>query len=264
MAAHSNATAHADAQATWDPRARERTTRLFRRLRRFGDTAARDQLIELYMPLARRLALRHRGSREPFDDMVQVAVVGLILAVDRFDPERGIPFAGFAKPTIAGELKRHLRDHAWGVHVPRELQERALRVVGAADRLPGRSGVSESLDELAAQCKIGVEEAAEAIAVWYAYTPDSLDVPDPGSPSHVRLESSGAHDPGYAKVEHLSVISQALAALSPTEQTILALRFGADLSQTEIAERIGISQMHVSRLLGRALARLEVVIRANG
>ncbi|HEX8855650.1 MAG TPA: sigma-70 family RNA polymerase sigma factor [Thermoleophilaceae bacterium] len=260
----SNATAPADGHVTWDPRAQERTTRLFRRLRRFGDTAARDQLIELYMPLARRLALRHTGSREPFDDMMQVAVVGLILAVDRFDPERGIPFAGFAKPTIAGELKRHLRDHAWCLHVPRELQDRALRVVGAADRLSGRGSVSESLEELAAHCKITVDEAAEAIAAWHAYTPDSLDVPDPESPSRLRVESSGARDPGYVKVEHLSVISQALAALSPTEQTILALRFGADLSQTEIAERVGISQMHVSRLLGRALARLEVVVRANG
>jgi RNA polymerase sigma-B factor len=264
MSAQPNATAHAPAATRWDPRNEVRTQRLFRRLRRFGDASAREQLIQLYMPLARRLAWRHTGTREPFDDMLQVAVVGLILAVDRFDPERGIPFAAYAKPTIAGELKRHLRDHAWSVHVPRELQDRALRVASAAESHSGAAGVAGTLEHVAERSGMSVEEAAEAMKAWSGYAPDSLDGPDSASQLPGAPVSAGADDPGYAVVENLSVIERALAALRPNERAVIALRFGADLNQSEIAARVGVSQMHVSRLLARAMERLEVVARQNG
>lgn len=231
---------------------------LLLRYRRDDDVAARAELIERFLPLARRLALRYQHSSEPIDDLTQVASIGLIKALDRFDPERGTAFSTFAVPTILGELKRYFRDTGWAVHVPRGTQERVLQVGRTVAELSTRLGRSPLPAEIAAELGISREQVLEAIEAGTAYESVSLDAPAPGGDSEGEgfAEQLGEDDGRYDLVEYGASIAPALAAMPERERKILHLRFNEDLTQSEIAARIGVSQMHVSRLIRRALALL--------
>jgi RNA polymerase sigma-B factor len=226
--------------------------------RRDGHEWARTAIIERSLPLARRLALRYRHSEEPLEDLVQVACLGLVKAVDRFDPDRSNRFTSYAIPTILGELKRHFRDKGWAVHVPRELQEHALRLGRESERLARTMGRSATVDELAAALNWSDEQVLEASEVLHSYHAASLDAPvsRDGDESSSLVEALGSEDHHFALAESRQLFSQAWRNLPELERTILTLRFFHDLPQRRIAERVGYSQMHVSRLLRRGLASL--------
>jgi RNA polymerase sigma-B factor len=234
----------------------ERT--LLRRYARDRDPAVREELARRFMPLARRLASRYRGDREPFEDLVQVASLGLVKALDRFDPERGVAFSSYAVPTILGELKRHFRDRGWSVRVPRDLQERIAKVERATARLPGKLGRVPTVNEIAEYLELEPEEVLEAMQAGQAHHAMSLDAQQQtedgeGIPLTERV---GSEDPGFDTVEYGVAIEDAVQSLSERDRTVLHLRFVEDLTQTQIAERVGVSQMHVSRILRAALERL--------
>ena len=239
--------------------ARELDRALLIRYHRAGDLAAREELVRRCLPLARELARRYTYTDEPFDDLLQVASLGLIKAIDRFDPDRGAKFSSYAAPTILGELKRHFRDKGWALHVPRDLQERALAVGREAEALSKRLGRSPKPREVARALGCSVEQVLEAQQAAASYEATSLDTPttrdDDDAPSLVDL--LGGEDSGYELVEDRDEIASAWQTLPEVERSVLELRFVHDLTQREIGERIGHSQMHVSRLLRRALSRLE-------
>ncbi len=218
-------------------------------------TREEDELVRQYLPLARRLAGRYRHASETQDDLVQVAAIGLVLAARRFDPERGTPFVSFAVPTILGELRRHIRDHGWALRVPRGLQEDFMRVAAARDELSGRLGRAPTPRELADHTGLGVEAVLEAAEAGAAYEVDSLDRPL-GTEEESPPALAYVEEPGYALVEYGVSIRPAWAQLSARERAAVKLRFVDDLTQSEIAARIGVSQMQVSRLLRQALRRL--------
>jgi RNA polymerase sigma-B factor len=223
------------------------------------DTRVRDELVRRFIPFARKLALRYIHSREPLDDLVQVACVGLLNAIERFEPGRGKKFTSFAAPTIVGELKRHFRDKGWTVHVPRDLQERALAVSRHTERLSGRLGRSPTLDELAAAADCSTEQVMEAIDAAHNYHPASLDAPvsHDGEDRCALAETLGDEDDGFELADHRQAIAARWALLSDVERQVLALRLVHELTQREISQRIGCSQMHVSRLLRRSMMRLD-------
>jgi RNA polymerase sigma-B factor len=212
---------------------------------------ARQRLIEQMMPLVRTLARRYAGRGESLDDLVQVGCVGLIKAVDRFEIERDLRFSTFAVPTILGEIKRHFRDRAWAVRVSRGIQELNARVSREADRLSGVLGRSPTIEELAEATESTVEQVLEAIQGAQAYNTVPLEEPlgEDGEP----VARFGAVDPGFEVAEQRVELARGLEALPPRERTIIMLRFFEGLTQREIADRIGISQMHVSRLLRRSI-----------
>ncbi len=225
---------------------------------RRAEPAARDQLVTSYRPLAERLARRFRGRGEAYDDLVQAASIGLINAVDRFDPEYGVKFTTYATRTIVGELKRYLRDRAWSVRVPRGLQEAALEVGRAREALTHRLGRAPTVAELAAEMGVTDDEVVEALEAGGAYTATSLDRPldtsdDGGATVGDRI---GIEDETLALADRWPDVAEAVRSLPERERTILYLRFYEGRTQTEIAEHIGISQMHVSRLLRRSLSAL--------
>jgi RNA polymerase sigma-B factor len=220
----------------------------------------RDRTIEAWLPLARHLAGRYAGRGEPADDLQQVAVLGLIKAVDRFDADRGIEFAGFAIPTIVGELKRHFRDRTWSIRVPRRLQELRLAITAANNTLIHTLGRSPTATDVAAHLGISEEEVLEGLEGARAYTSASLSAPTNDEGSATLADSLGEQDAGYELAELRVALGPALARLDEREQKIIGLRFYGNLTQTEIAEQVGISQMHVSRLLTRALAKLRAQI----
>ncbi len=230
-----------------------------RLLRRYqgGDIRAREELVHRFLPLTKRLAARYRHTGESQDDLEQVASMGLIKAIDRYDPDLG-PFVRYAVPNIMGELKRHFRDKGWGVRVPRSVQERFLRVNDAVDQLSGRLGRSPSPRDIAEHTGLSLEDVLEALEAATAYSPVTLDAPHPGDGDTDRTlgDNLGAEDPSYGFVDLGQALAPAFRALPAREQTILRLRFIDDLTQSEIAEQIGVSQMHVSRLLRRSLDRL--------
>jgi RNA polymerase sigma-B factor len=236
---------------------------LFQNYAATGDAAARDELVRRFMPLAAQLARRYAGSREPLDDLLQVASLGLIKAVDRYELGRGTAFSSFAVPTILGELKRHFRDVGWAVHVPRALQELTLRVRSEVDELSRTLGRSPTPAEVAASLDAPVESVIEALESATAHQAVSLDAPlrssdadDRDGAWHDRL---GAEEDGYDRAEWRGVLQRGKRAQPERDRLILRLRFEDELTQSEIAERIGVSQMHVSRLLRRALDRLRAV-----
>lgn len=256
----------AGAHARTSPVQREIDPRtLFIRWQRHGDTAARDALVEKFLPLARSLARRYDRSSEPFDDLVQVASLGLVKAVDRFDPSRGHAFASFAVPTILGELKRYFRDSGWAVHVPRGPQERALKVEEAQQRLTLRSGRAPTVSEIAEYLEMPIEDVLEALQAAQAYDTLSLDAPRPSRDGDAETygESLGELDDRFALVEADVTVAEALRHLPERERRVLHLRFVEDLTQTEIAKRIGVSQMQVSRLLRRSLEQLRTIAEAG-
>jgi RNA polymerase sigma-B factor len=237
-------------------RAREERE-LLARYHLHGDIAAREQLIERFLPLARKLVRSFERPGESTDDLLQVASLGLVKAVDRFELERGTAFSSFAVPTIVGELKRYLRDSGWDVHVPRATQERALRVNQAIGNLSRTLGRSPTPSEIAEATGLDQEEVLEGLEAGMAYDSLSLEAPgtdEPDAPTVV--ERIAVEEGGYELAEYSATLGPELRALPPRDRLVLQLRFVEDLTQSEIAERIGVSQMHVSRLIRRALEQL--------
>ncbi len=229
---------------------------LLRRFARERSPAAREELTERFMPLARRLASRYAGGAEPMDDLVQVASVGLMKAIDRYDPDRGTTFSTFAVPTILGELKRHFRDRGWSVHVPRDIQERILKVERALAEMPSRLGRSPSVHEVAERLAMSDEQVLEAMHAAQGHHAMSLDARNPqtGSDDPAPLaDRIGEADPGYETVEYGVAIRPALRQIGERDRLVLYLRFVEDMTQSEIASRVGVSQMHVSRILRTTL-----------
>jgi RNA polymerase sigma-B factor len=231
---------------------------------RSGDGDAREQLVERYLPLAHRLARRYWYGRDSLDDLLQVSGVGLVKAVDRFDPDRGMPFSAYAVPTILGELKRHFRESSWALRVPQRVRARVIKVDRAGDQLRARLGRSPTAREVAEATGETVNDVVEALEATNALEALSLDAVgrngEDGDQSPV-VDRLGADDEGYELVEYEAAIEPVLNALPVRERLILHLRFAEDLTQFEIGELLGISQMHVSRLLRRALTRLQTVAR---
>jgi RNA polymerase sigma-B factor len=229
------------------------------------EPAAREQLVKRFLPFARKLALRYVHSREPLDDLVQVAAVGLLNAIERFEPGRGKKFTSFAAPTIVGELKRHFRDKGWTIHVPRDLQERALAVSRHTERLSAALGRAPTLDELASALECTMEQVMEAIDAAHNYHPASLDAPvaHDGEDRCVLAETLGQEDAGFELTDHRAALAASWSTLSPVEQEVLSLRLVQELTQREISQRIGCSQMHVSRLLRRSMIRLDAATPAS-
>lgn len=232
---------------------------LFTQMRRDGDQRAREALIERYLPLARRLARRYQRTEEPQDDLVQVASLGLIKAVDRFDPEREILFSSYAVPTILGELKRHFRDRTWSVRVPRDLQELALRIDQAVSRLAADSGRAPAVAEIAQAVQVSEERVLDAMEAAGAYHAGSLDAPrsTQGEEAGETLaDSLGVQESGFDRAEDRATLEPLLAHISERERLVLRLRFAEGMTQAEIGARIGVSQMQVSRLIRQAIQRL--------
>ena len=231
---------------------------LFLRWRKQRDRRARDELIERFLPLARKLARRYASANESFEDLVQVASLGLVKAVERFDPERGFAFTSFAVPTIVGELKRYFRDTGWALHVDRSAQERARRIADARREISSERGRAPTIGELAEYLECSTEEVLDGLQIGEAYDTVSLDAPRSGEDSGAvsRLEAIGDEDGRLERVDDEATIFAAAQCLPERERQILFLRFSQDLTQTEIADRVGVSQMQVSRLLRRSLQRL--------
>jgi RNA polymerase sigma-B factor len=238
---------------------------LFRRWRECGDRQAREALVHRFMPLARSLARRYDRSSEPFDDLVQVASLGLLKALDRFDPALGHTFPSFSVPTILGEMRRYFRDAGWSVHVPRGAQERALKVRDAQELLAGERGRAPTVNQLAEYLELDIEDVIEALQAIQAYEAVSLDDLRPaGDDDPVAWsETIGREDGRYALVELDAALAAVLQQIPPRERLILRMRFVQDLTQTEIAARIGISQMQVSRLLRHSLDKLRALTRGD-
>lgn len=231
---------------------------LFQSWRVHGNRHARDELVERFLPLARKLARRYAQSSEPFEDLVQVASLGLVKAVERFDPARGYAFSSFAVPTIVGELKRYFRDTAWALHVDRGAQERARKITDAEQKLSSRTGRAPTVAELAQYLELSQEEVLDGLQTAEAYGAVSLDAPVSGEEDEEssRLDSLGSEDAELRRADDIATIFAAARHLPARERQILFLRFGQDLTQSEIADQVGISQMQVSRLLRRSLQRL--------
>jgi RNA polymerase sigma-B factor len=231
--------------------------RLLERYHRDGDPAAREALVERFLPLARQLARRYQRGGEPLDDLIQVASLGLLKAIDRFEPDRPSAFSSFAVPTILGELKRHFRDRGWSVRVPRDLQEMAVRVERVTEELSRSLGRAPTAGEIGEHIGATTEHVLEAREAAGAYRAFSLDRPrDDDEDGEGVGESMGVEDPGFGLVEDAATVQRLMAALGEREREVLRLRFEEDLTQAEIGERVGVSQMHVSRLIRQAVTRL--------
>ena len=242
-----------------DRRAREERA-LFERLGTDGDAGARAQLVERFLPLARAMALRYQHSHEPLDDLLQVASLGLVRAVDRFDPEREIAFSSFAVPTILGEIRRHFRDRTWSVRVPRNLQELSLRVDRTVGELSDQLRRQPSVAEIAAAIASDEESVLEALQAGGAYRALSFDAHRGGEEEAPTLaDSIGVGEDGFDRAEARATLEALLRLVSSREREVLRLRFEHDLTQAEIGAVIGVSQMQVSRIIRRALARLRAV-----
>jgi RNA polymerase sigma-B factor len=240
---------------------------LIERARSEGTPAARAAAVEAFMPLARSLARRYQRGEEPLDDLEQVASLGLLKAIDGFDLRRGTAFASFAVPTIVGELRRHFRDKGWTIRVPRDLQELTLRVNKVQEQVSSEIGRAPTPSELAARLDVPLERVLEAREAAHAMRPVSLDrpaLPDGETDGDTLVDRFGTIDAGFGRAEDSVTVEDLLRRLPDRERQVVALRFHEDLTQSEIGERIGISQMHVSRLLRRALADLSAMAAEDG
>jgi RNA polymerase sigma-B factor len=227
--------------------------------------AIRDQLVRMHLPLVEYLARRFRNRGEPLDDLVQVATIGLIKSVDRFDPERGVEFSTYATPTIVGEIKRHFRDKGWAIRVPRRLQELKLSLTKATSELSQSLGRSPTVAEIAAHLQMSEEEVLEGLESANAYSAVSLDAPDSGDDEAPAVaDTLGVQDESLEGVEYRESLKPLLERLPPREKRILLLRFFGNMTQSQIAIELGISQMHVSRLLARTLAQLRRGLLEDG
>jgi RNA polymerase sigma-B factor len=237
--------------------------RLFRQLRETEDQEIRARLIESHLGLVEYLARRFAGRGEPLDDLIQVATIGLVKAVDRFDPQREVEFSTYATPTIVGELKRHFRDKGWAVRVPRRLQELNLRLGSTISQLSQDLQRSPTVAEIAAAAEATQEEVLEALDSAHAYSLISLDAAatDDGLSYH---EQIGEEDDALEALEDRVSVGPLLRQLPPRERHMLHLRFFKGMTQSEIAQELGISQMHVSRLLAKTLATLRGGLQDEG
>src|SRR6476659_6673007 len=236
---------------------------LWRRFVRDHDPGTREELVRRNLPFAKRLARRYRGASESFDDLLQVASLALVNAVDRFDPERGIPFSAFASPTVLGELKRHFRDRAWTVRVPRGLHDRMAQVEKAITELTEKLQRSPSIGEIADRLELEPTDVLEVLEANHNRRPLSLDRPTSREDSEEATPADwiGEGDKNFELVEGRVALDAALPHLDERERLVLRLRFVEDLTQSQIAEQIGHSQMHVSRILRRALARIREQVK---
>ncbi|MET0816078.1 MAG: SigB/SigF/SigG family RNA polymerase sigma factor, partial [Solirubrobacteraceae bacterium] len=232
--------------------------RLLVRYHREGDAAAREALVARFLPLARQLARRYQRGGEQLDDLVQVASLGLLKAIDRFDPARETAFSSFAVPTILGEIKRHFRDKGWAVRVPRDLQELSVKVDRVADEMARELGRAPTPAEIAERTGSSLEQVLEAREASGAYRAVSLDRPrtDDEDDGDSYADAVGADDPGYHVAEAAATVDRLMRVLTDREREVLRLRFEEDLTQSEIGTRVGVSQMHVSRLIRQSIARL--------
>jgi RNA polymerase sigma-B factor len=239
---------------------------LLRRYFETRDESARDELVRRFLPFARSLALRYSGGGEPSEDLIQVASVGLMAALERFQPERGVPFAAFAGPTILGELRRHFRDRVWTVRVPRGLQERIRDVEEAITKLSNRLEHTPTVPDLAQHLGLREDEVLEAFGASDARRTVSLDRPPMSGDSDEPpiAERLGDEDPSFELVEDRSALQVGIGTLTELEREVLRLRFVEDLTQSRIATQVGYSQMHVSRIIRRALARLREAAAESG
>jgi RNA polymerase sigma-B factor len=249
--------------STRDQRARHDRS-LFARLAADGDPYAREALVERYLPLARSLALRYQRSSEPLDDLMQVASLGLVKAIDGFDSDRPVAFSSYAVPTILGEIKRHFRDRTWAVRVPRGLQEMSARVDRAIGELSENMLRQPSVAEIAVRLGVDEEDVLEALQAGNAYRSVSFETPRTvGDDDAATLaDAVGADEPGFERAECRATLATLLAAISPREQEVLRLRFEEDMTQAEIGARVGVSQMQVSRIIRQAITRLRTADEA--
>jgi RNA polymerase sigma-B factor len=236
----------------------EETRELLRRWQEETDGLAREELVQRMLPLAYSLARRYANKGEPLDDLEQVACVGLLKAIDRFDLRRDVKFATFAVPTIAGEIKRHFRDRGWMLRVPRDVQELNARLARTREELTSDLGRAPSVAELAVRSGASAEQVVEALSAGEAYRMISLDDHSPEGPGG--LEAIGEPDAGFERTEQRLLLRRGFDELAPREREILRLRFFEGLTQREIAEHVGISQMHVSRLIRRSVDALRDTI----
>ena|SRR5436190_17443620 len=242
-------------------------TRLDRQLfdrRDRGDARARDELIERFLPLARSIALRYEKRGEPMDDLMQVASMALVKAVDRFDPERGTAFSSYAVPTIAGEIKRYFRDRTWAIRPPRDLQELVLRIDRVSERLGTKLNRAPTVGELAEAVGESEELVLEAIQARGVYSAISLNASRGGPQDGALLQDElGAPDGGFELAESRAVVARLVRGVSARERMVLRLRFEMDMTQAEIGALLGVSQMQVSRILRQALERLREVAESD-
>jgi RNA polymerase sigma-B factor len=254
------------ANLRYDRAGGEDVDRLFERWQGHADPVAREALVKRFMPLTRSLARRYDRSSEPFEDLLQVASVGLLKALDRFDPKRGYSFPSFAVPTILGEMRRYFRDCGWSVHVPRGDQERALKLREAQETLTNEHGHAPTVNQLAVYLELDTEQVIDGLQATQAYESLSLDAPRPGAEDETVTfgDAMGQEDERYELVELDATLVAALKYIPARERAMLRMRFVEDLTQTEIATRVGISQMQVSRLLRRSLDQLRTLTRDAG
>ena len=237
---------------------RQEEKRLFLAYHHTRDPRTRDVLVERYLPLARSLARRYRRSSEPLEDLVQVASLALVKAVDGFDPTRDTAFSSYAVPSIAGAIKRHFRDHGWSLHMPRDLQELAVRVERLNEEMSGPSGAAPSTAELAQQAGVRVEDVLEARMAYRALYAVSLDQPQrsEADDGDILMDALDAPDTDIPAADDRVMLDSLLATLDPRSEEIVRLYYQHDLTQAEIGRKLGYSQMHVSRLLRQAIAQL--------
>ena len=251
------------AAASSGPEREAEDRELFVRLKK-GDPAARELLAARFLPLARQLARRYQRADEPLDDLIQVASLGLIKAIDRFDPAREVAFSSYAVPTILGELKRHFRDRTWSVRVPRDLQELALRVDKAVATLSRDLRRQPSVTEIGEVVDASEEQVLEALEAAGAYRATSFDAPrsNEDEAGDSLADAFGGEESGFGLAEDRATLERLMAAITPREREVLRLRFVEDLTQAEIGARIGVSQMQVSRLIRQSLSRLRTAALA--
>jgi len=226
---------------------------LLRRYHEQGDVSAREQLVERHLPLVRSLARRYAGRGEALEDIEQVGTIGLIKAIDRYELNRDVALTTYATPNVVGEIKRHFRDRGWTIRIPRALQELNVKMSGAVERLTVRLARSPTIAELAVELDATPEQVLEAVEAGSAYSPVSLSA-SPGTEDDLDLmEVIGSEDEGFARTDDRTSLEPALGELPERERRILRMRFEEGLTQTQIADRVGLSQMHVSRLIRRSL-----------
>ncbi len=237
-------------------------TTLIRRYHQDGDLAAREALIEQLTPLVRHIALRYANRGEPLDDLIQVGTIGLIKAVDRFELDRGAKLSTFAAPNIAGEIKRHFRDRGWAIRPPRDVQELGAKLTRTVDALTVKLQRSPNVTELAEALEVSEEQILDAMVGQQTYSTVSFE--EPIGENRTALDVLGAEDADFDVAEARALLDSCLPSLDPRSQRIVQLRFHEELTQREIADQLGISQMHVSRLLRRALDDLREQLDAPG
>lgn len=256
-------TSKTSGKSAWD---KEKTRELFRRFKEEGDMDAREKLVMSHLNLVRFIANKFKNRGEPIDDLIQVGYLGLLKAIDRFDPSRGLEFTTFATPTIMGEIKRHFRDKGWSVRVPRRLQELSAKVNQATDTLTSQLQRSPTIAEIADYLDATVDEVLEAMESSSAYSSVSLEAPsgadDDDTPSVI--DRYATEDSDLAFTDDRIIIEEAFASFSPRERDVIEMRFLKGMTQIEIAEKLGISQVQVSRLLRRTLKKIQDKIDPEG